>query len=136
MVNADPVRTEENELAVLVGPFWSEVRVMEALGVPSRGALAARRRRGSVLGVRSADGVWMYPLWQFQRRGGVEEVRPGLVAVLREWTGLDGWTVAVLLQVGAVELEGLSPLGWLREGRPVDGLVWFARVVAREMAGN
>jgi hypothetical protein len=126
-----------NELADLVGPFWTSARTREALGVSSRQALDSRRRTGSVLGVKSTDGDRFYPVSQFHKRadGGIE-VKPALVPFLRTLRGFDAWTVAVLLHTPAPELADLTPLDWVRHGKDPKALEDLARAVAREWSAG
>lgn len=125
-----------NELAALLGPFWSSAKVQDALGVPTRQALASRRKNGSVLGLKTSDGDVVYPVWQFHRRDDAIEVKPALVGMLRILKTFDPWTVAVVLRTPAPELKGLTPIDWVRAGRPAATLVELARVVAREWAAG
>lgn len=126
-----------NELADLLGPFWSGARVREALGIPTRQALDSRRRSGSVLGLKTGHGTRLYPLFQFQRhRGGRVEVKPALVPVLRTLRGFDAWAVGVLLHTTAPELDGLTPLEWTRRHRSPDAIANFARSVARNWSAG
>jgi hypothetical protein len=122
-----------DDLASLLGPFWSATRAREALGLASRQALNERRRSGSVLGLKTASNDIVYPVSQFQRRDGRVEVKPLLVPFLRTLRGHDPWAVATLLHTPAPELGGLTPLAWLkRGGEHVDALEDLARTVARE----
>ncbi|MFC7500928.1 hypothetical protein [Nocardioides sp. GCM10030258] len=126
-----------NELAELLGPFWSEARVRNALGVLTQQDLASRRRDGSVLGLESSDGVVVYPVSQFHRRpDGCTEVKPDLVPVLQTLSEFDPWAVGLFLQTPAPELDDLTPLEWMRTNRPAEGLEQLAQVLAREWAGG
>lgn len=123
-----------NELAALVGPVWSAANTCRSLGV-SQGGLAALGSAGDVLRLVTADGEAVYPVWQFSRRGQVH-VKPGLVPLVRTLRGFDGWTVAVLLHTPAPELDDLSPLDWLAEGRDGEAVAALAVVVAREWSAG
>lgn len=127
---------EPNELAVFVGPVWSETKASQSLGVKPDG-LGALASVGGVLRLVTADGEAVYPVWQFSRRGGQVEVKPGLVPLFRVLSGFDGWTVALLLHTPAPELEGLSPLDWLAaEGRDAEAVANLAVVAAREWSAG
>lgn len=122
-----------NELADLLGPFWTGARVREALGVPTRQALDSRRRNGSVLALKSTDGALFYPVAQFQRRpDGQIQVKPALVGLFRTLRGFDSWTVGVLLHTPAPELDGLTPLDWVGQGKDVGALEELGLAIARE----
>jgi hypothetical protein len=107
-----------NELADLVGPFWSETKVCDALGVDAV-ALQARREAGTVLGLTTSDGERVYPVSQFDRQDGTVEVRPALVPFLSALRRFDAWAVAVLLHTPAPELDDQTPLDWVpQDGSP------------------
>lgn len=124
-----------NELAALVGPCWAEAQVASALAVPPE-SLAVLRAEGAVLGLLAADGVWVYPVEQFEQPDGCVEVRPGLLPVFRALREHDPWAVAVLLHTPAPELGGATPLGWLTAGESPDAFSALAVAVAREWAAG
>ncbi|MDN4161134.1 hypothetical protein [Nocardioides abyssi] len=76
----------------------------------------------------------LYPLAQFVKRDGVVVVRDGVLRMLEALREQDSWTVAVLLHTPAAELDGLTPLQWMREGRPVEVLAEYAKVLRRELS--
>ncbi len=121
-----------NALAVWAGPFWSGPAVCRKLGLAGQAALDGRRRGRTLLGVRTCDGVDVYPIWQFRRRGQTVDIRPEVARVLGILGGRDGWAVAVLLNTPAPELGGATPLGWVRAGGDADVLAGFARAVDAE----
>ncbi|TCI96405.1 hypothetical protein [Aeromicrobium sp. IC_218] len=125
---------ESNELVDLVGPFWSTTRTQAALGV-SRQALHQARRDGRVLACRGGDNQWVYPLSQFVRSGsGKVAVRPLLRPLLKALRNLDGWGVATLLLEPATELDGLTPLDWARQEKPVEPVQKLAARLAADLA--
>ena len=123
---------DENPLASWVGPFWSGKRVRDELRLASRQALDSRRRAHAVLGVKTSDGAVIYPVWQFHRRDETVEVRPAVGRVFAILGAHDEWAVAVLLNTPAPELEGLTPLDWVRQLRSEATLLQFARTVDTE----
>lgn len=122
---------DQNAIAAVVGPLWSETRVCQALGITTD-ALAALRAAGGVLSATTSDGVSVYPVSQFQRRDGAVEVRPDWVPLLQTLSRFDHWTVAVLLKTPAPELDDLTPLDWLRAGHDPEAVADLAVAVARE----
>ena len=122
---------QSNEIGALVGPFLSDARVSELLRLPVD-QLASRQQAGEILGLVTSDGVTVYPVWQFRWRNGRVEVKPALVPVLQTLQRFDVWTVAVLLHTPSPELDGLTPLDWLRRGNQPETVADLARVVARE----
>src|SRR5665811_987497 len=107
-----PIR---NPMADLVGPFYDTTGVQTLLDV-SKQAVSDRRKHGSVLAMRTGDGLWVYPVFQFEAR----RVKPELAGVLRVFRGHDGWTAGVWLTTRNDELEGRSPLEWLVHGLDQD----------------
>lgn len=125
----------KNEIAELVGPTWSEDKVVAALGV-SADTVAARRDAGTLLALPTSDGDLAYPVSQFQRLSGTVKVKPALVPVLRALHEFDPWAVAVLLHTPAPELDGEAPLEWLSGGGAPEALASLAETVAREWAAG
>ncbi len=103
-----PIR---NPMADLVGPFYDTPRVQALLDV-SKQAVSDRRKHGSVMAMRTGDGLWVYPVFQFEGR----RIKPALTGVLRLFRGYDGWTACVWLTTTHDELGGRSPLTWLTQG--------------------
>jgi hypothetical protein len=79
----------------------------------------ALRRGGELLGVRRADGQYVYPAWQFDRGGRPLPVLPRLIAAARA-KGIDDERLAEIVQ----RRSGLTGRGRLvdalREGREDD----------------
>jgi hypothetical protein len=115
-----------SEMAEAVGPFYDTSGLVSWLGY-SKQALDKRRRSRKLLGCRTADGKWLYPVWQFQQDG---EPLPGLPEVLKVLSaGIDdGWTWALWF-VGEVpeRLEGMSAREWLSKGLDPSRVLEIAR---------
>lgn len=124
-----------DEIAALLGPCWSETRTATAFGV-SVEDLTALRESGGALGLLAADGLWVYPVDQFQRHDGCVRVNAGLSPVFWALRGHDPWAVAVLLHTPAPELEGATPLGWLSAGGDPEAVAALAVAVAHEWAAG
>lgn len=125
-----------NELAALVRPVWSESRTRDALRV-SQGELALLLAAGEVLGLVTADGATVFPVWQFTR--GDDDavvVKSALATLLRTLVDFDNWAIAVLLNAPCFELDDLSPRAWLADGRDPHALVDLAHRVRREWAAG
>lgn len=123
-----------NELADLLGPFWSPTRVSAQLGL-SEDMQASARSAGTLLGLRTSDEQMRYPVWQFHRHDdGTLEVRPALAAMFRELGDFDPWAVAVLIHTPAPELDGQTPISAARASVNTSVLAGLARAVAREWA--
>lgn len=116
-----------------LGPFYSTTRVARLLGGVSRQAIADRRRRGTILGLRTADGDWVYPDFQFDDHQTVLEGLPGIWKLLRA-TGVDEWTLASWLTSPMRSLGDRSPIDWLRRGEDRATLVALARDAAHRFS--
>ena len=130
MVATIPTPSPWNET---LGPFYGPGKVARVLGGVSRQAIADRRGRSTLLGLKTADGKWVYPAFQFDAHHKVLEGLPDVVRCLRS-TDLDDWTLASWLMTSRQELEGLSVVRWLAEGRAKDRPLVLARQAADRLA--
>ncbi|HUP23899.1 MAG TPA: hypothetical protein VNB06_13265 [Thermoanaerobaculia bacterium] len=96
----------------LVGPFLRCEGVEARLGI-TRQAVAARAARRRLLRMVTADGVHLYPTWQFADGGLV----PGLDEVISLFAeeAVDGWTLAGWLRTPDPELCE-TPLETVKRG--------------------
>jgi hypothetical protein len=97
-------------------PFYSTTGIARVLGGISRQAVDERRRRRTILALRTADGVWVYPAFQLDERNRV--VR-GLAEVLdrfRPRTPDDEWMVASFVAASQPGLDGRTIVEHLRVG--------------------
>ncbi|HLE69952.1 MAG TPA: hypothetical protein VJH87_09745 [Vicinamibacteria bacterium] len=126
MVATVPAPSAWNEI---LGPFYSTPKLARILGGVSRQALADRRKRRSLLGLRTVDGAVVYPLFQFNERN---EVLPGLSDVLQTFDpdDVDDWTLAAWLVAPQRSLGGSSIVRWLASGRPSKVALDLARAQA------
>lgn len=110
-----------------LGPYYSTTGIARVLGGVSRQAVEERRRRRTILALRTADDVWVYPAFQLD---GHNQVLRGLADVLarfRPQTGDDEWMIASFLAAPQPGLGGLSVAGHLREGGDLDPVITLAR---------
>ena len=124
----------QRQLVQVVGPFWSSAKVRAELAIPTRQALDARIRAGSVLALKTSDGELVFPVLQFRSSPSGAEVRPALKAAIKQLRAHDPWTVALLLCTPADELDGLSPLAWARAEHDPAVLAAYARCVDAQWA--
>jgi hypothetical protein len=99
-----------------LGPFYSTSGFARVLGGVSRQAVDERRRRRTVLALRTADGAWVYPAFQLD---GHNHVVAGLADVLdrfRPRTPDDEWMVAAFLAAPQAGLGGRTIVEHLRDG--------------------
>lgn len=130
MLEVLPEPSHWNEV---LGPFYTTRQVTSLLGGASRQALADRRRRGTLLGLKTTDGQLVYPAFQFDEE---RRVLPGLGEVLRcfQDVDVDDWTVAGWLVSAMNALEGCSAIEWLHRGGDLEPLLALARDAALRFA--
>lgn len=119
-------------LVDLVGPSWSTKKVRAELGGVSAQAVHQRADRGTLWSLPTSDGSAVFPTFQFVRRNGRVETKPGLRAMFKILRGQDPWAVAVLLRTPASELDGHSPVEWEKNGGGTEALEHLARALVRE----
>jgi hypothetical protein len=114
-----------------IGPFYDTAGVTRLLGI-SRQALTQRVERWSILAMRTSDGKWIYPTFQFTGRS----LLPGLSDVLSAFrdADVDGWMVASWLQLAQPGLDGASPADWLAAGSDTARLRELALATAERWA--
>ena len=130
MVAAVPRPSPWNEV---LGPFYGPGQVAEVLGGISRQAVADRRQRRTLLGLKTADGHWVYPLFQFDARN---TVLAGLAETLQILapSGVDDWSLAGWLTSPLRSLSQRTPIEWLAQGKALETLLDVARDAARRFA--
>jgi hypothetical protein len=99
-----------------LGPFYSTTGLARVLGGVSRQAIDERRRRRTVLALRTADGAWVYPAFQLDEHN---RVVGGLAHVLDRFhpeTPDDEWMVAAFLAAPQPGLGGQTIVEHLRGG--------------------
>jgi hypothetical protein len=111
MVETVPRRSAWNAL----GPFYSTTGIAKVLGGVSRQAIEERRRRRTLIALRTAEGTWVYPAFQLDDRNRpmapVVEAHRRLVA-----GGVDDWTSAAALLGPQPELGDRSIVDHVRSG--------------------
>lgn len=117
----------------LLGPFYSTNQVAKISGGIFRQALADRRERRTILGLKTADGVVVYPAFQFDEKN---RVLSGLPEVLQCFRGVDvdDWTLAGWLVAPSRALKGRSAIEWLRHGKELEPVLVLARDAARRFS--
>lgn len=126
-----------NELAALLSPYWTAAHTQQTLGIPTQQALNALLHDGTILGVTSDTGDVFYPVCQFHKQDdGTVVVSPALAPVFRALRDYDSWAVGVFLHTSAPELDGLTPLQWVQEGRSSTVLADLVHAVEREWAAG
>lgn len=130
MLETVPLPSHWNKV---LGPFYGTSQVARILGGISRQAIADRRERRTLLGLKTADGVVVYPMFQFDEG---HRVLPGLAEILQLFRGseVDDWTLAGWLASPLTSLKRQSVIQWLRAGGTLEPVLPLAREMARRFA--
>lgn len=121
----------QSELADLIGPVYDTTGVRTLLD-RSRQEIADRRRRGTILALRTSDDVWVYPAFQFADGEIVKGVRT-LLDVFRQHNP-SWWTVAAWFASPKEELDGLAPIDHLGDAEPPPDVLDLAHAAASRWA--
>ena len=89
-----------------LGPFYSTAGIARVLGGVSRQAVEERRRRRTILALRTADGVWVYPAFQLDGRNRVVPGWPTCSPASGPATADDEWMVAAFVAAPQPALGG------------------------------
>lgn len=130
MLQAVPTVSRWNEL---LGPFYSTNQVAKICGGISRQALANRRERRTILGLKTSDGVMVYPTFQFDEKNRVLKGFPEILQCFRG-VDVDDWTLAGWLVSPSRSLGSRSVVEWLRLGKEIEPALVLARDAARRFS--
>lgn len=111
-----------------IGPFYDTASVESLLGGVSKQAVDARRKKHTILAVKTSDGRWAYPTFQFTGN----DVDPALTPAIQALRTAPAWSVALWFVTPNPDLDETTPLAWARSGRPAQALVVSARRTADE----
>lgn len=114
----------------LLGPFYKTNEMAKICGRIFGQALADRRERRTILGLKTSDGVVVYPAFQFDEKN---RVLRGLPEVLQCFRGVDvdDWTLAGWLASPSQALGSRPVVDWLRLGKELEPALVLARDAAR-----
>lgn len=112
-----PSREPVNEMADQVGPEFYDTKGVRSI-LARRGARAIskqaveqRRKNRRLLALRTTDGTWIYPTWQFVEH----RVMAGLPELLAAFAGHDEWAVATWMTGKVDDLDGRRPVDCLTD---------------------
>ena len=111
-----------------IGPFYDTAAVTTLLGGVSKQAVEARRKKHTLLAVKTADGRWAYPTFQFTGNA----VDPRLVPAVQAFRHAPAWSAALWFVTPNPDLDGASPLDWARDERPRETLTASAARTAHQ----
>jgi hypothetical protein len=117
-----------NALDEEIGPFYDTAGVEMLLGGVSKQAVEARRKKHTILAVRTSDHRWAYPTFQFTG----SEVDPALVPAIQALKGAPAWAAALWFVTPNPDLDEVTPLEWARSGRPTEAVLGSARRTVSE----
>lgn len=93
-------KTAPNELAERTGPFYDIPGLIGWLGI-NKDEVTRRVQGSEILSVVTADGITLFPVWQFEKDGTVNSDLTDVIKTLnggiRELGDTSGWTVALWL---------------------------------------
>jgi|RhiMethySRZTD1v2_1073278.scaffolds.fasta_scaffold09626_3 hypothetical protein len=118
-----------------LGPFYSTTGIARVLGGVSRQAVEERRRRRTILALRTADGVWVYPAFQLDGRNRVVAGLADVLARFRPDGPDDEWMVAAFVAAPQPALGGRTIAEHLRDGGALADVVALADERAERWAG-
>jgi len=99
-----------------LGPFYSTTGIARVVGGVSRQAVEERRRRRTILALRTSDGVWVYPAFQLDERNRVVRGLADVLDRFRPQTPDDEWMVASFVAAAQPGLGGRSVVDHLKTG--------------------
>lgn len=127
MLSAVPEPSDWDEL---LGPFYRTRQLAEILGLSTRTVLRRRQQR-SLLGLKTEDGVLVYPAFQLDADNSILAGFPDVLRCFRD-VPVDDWTLAGWFVTPHSALGGYSVVDMLRsEGGASELLLAFACDVAR-----
>jgi hypothetical protein len=109
-----------------LGPFYSTAGMARVLGGVSRQAVEERRRRRTILALRTADDVWVYPAFQLDGRNRVVRGLADVLARFGPATDDDAWMVAAFVASPQPELGGRTIVDHLAGGGDLAEVVALA----------
>jgi hypothetical protein len=112
-----------------LGPLLQMRQTLELLGVGSRQAVHDLIHRHSLLALQTKDRRTLIPLFQFGETGRPYEAVPPILRIFAR-ADATGWTVASWFTTPTADLEGDSPIAWIRAGRDREPVLNAARAAA------
>jgi hypothetical protein len=112
-----------------LGPLLEMRQAQQLLGVGSRQAVHDLTSRHRLLALVAQDRRTLIPLFQFNDAGRPYEAVPSILRIFAE-AGATGWTVASWFTTPSPDLEGHTPIAWVKAGRNLETVLDAARAAA------
>jgi hypothetical protein len=116
-----------------LGEVCDSREIATRLGVNSRQAVQARYRRGTLLGVEQSGRI-AFPAWQLDPSGRPYPVMIRVIRAFRAEGITDPWVIVSWFATSQDDLDGSTPLEWMRQGRPMLALERAAAQTAYRLA--
>lgn len=116
-----------------LGPFFTTKGIARVLGGVSRQAIDDRRRRRTLLALKTSDGEWVYPRFQLDDRNRVLRGLPEVLACFDVET-IDEWTLASLLTTRQDALDGRSIIEHLSAALALEAVLVLCRTSGARLA--
>lgn len=120
--------TNGSSLDERIGPFYDTKAVAALLGV-SRASVYRRIKRQEILGVKTSDRRYLFPVWQFDEDWDVPEQLAEVLSAIDPHLQ-DPWGDALWLNSPASFLGGDCPIDRIRRGDMQDVLIVASRIGA------
>lgn len=137
LAKALPARPPRSRMAEFVGPQFYSTNGVAAVLAPAgskdpitKQAVEQRRNNRNLLALRTSDGRWIYPTWQFVDH----HVMKGLPQLLSVFERYPEWSVAVWLTTAGKELGGRRPVDCLGTEEERNQVINVARQTAARWA--
>lgn len=128
VLDLPPLALPDGSLGGEIGPFYDTAGVMKLLGGIAKQAVGARRRKATILALRTADDKWVYPVFQFAGAG----VRRSLLPAIHAFRDSPPWSAALWFVTDNDDLDGMSPLKWAMADLPAEAVTVSAQRTAAE----
>jgi hypothetical protein len=112
-----------------LGPLLDMRQAPQLLGVGSRQAVHDLSQCCRLLALTTEDRRTLIPVFQFTEAGRSYEAVPPLLRIFAE-AEATGWTTASWLTTPSADLDGETPIAWIKAGRDLDSELDAARVAA------
>src|ERR687887_1218322 len=104
-----------------LGPLLEMRQAQQLLGVRSRQAVHDLIQRCRLLALTTEDRRTLIPVFQFTEAGRPYEAVPPLLRIFAE-AEATGWTTASWFTTPSPDLDGQTPIAWIKAGRDLESV--------------